>query len=68
MFLLYAHLYWEHFIEPFYHFDLEKQLNSCFSHFILTATGLNMLKSHDLEPMQPLIDYWAADETFTTDS
>ncbi|KAJ9157824.1 Maintenance of ploidy protein mob2 [Pleurostoma richardsiae] len=68
MFRVYAHLYWAHFIEPFYHLNLEKQLNSCFSHFILTATALDMLKRHELEPMQPLIDLWAANGTFPPDS
>lgn len=64
MFRVYAHLYWAHFVEPFYHLNLEKQLNSCFSHFVLTATALDMLKPHELEPMQPLIDLWAANGTF----
>lgn len=68
MFRVYAHLYWAHFIEPFYHLSLEKQLNSCFSHFILTATALDMLKPHELEPMQPLIDLWAANGTFPAES
>lgn len=64
IFRVYAHLYWNHFITPFYHLNLEKQLNSCFSHFILTATTLDMLKPGELEPMQYLIDLWAADGTF----
>ncbi|KAI1093712.1 Mob1/phocein [Rostrohypoxylon terebratum] len=64
MFRVYAHLYWAHFIEPFYHLNLEKQLNSCFSHFVLTACALDMLKPQELEPMQPLIDLWAANGTF----
>jgi hypothetical protein len=68
MFRVYAHLYWAHFVEPFYHLNLEKQLNSCFSHFILTATALDMLKQRELEPMQPLIDLWAADGTFPPES
>jgi len=68
MFRVYAHLYWAHFIDPFYHLGLEKSLNSCFSHFILTATALDMLAPHDLEPMQPLIDLWAANGTFPPDS
>lgn len=68
MFRVYAHLYWCHFIEPFYHLNLEKQLNSCFSHFILTAMALDMLKPHELEPMQPLIDLWAANGTFPPES
>ncbi|KAK2603804.1 Maintenance of ploidy protein mob2 [Conoideocrella luteorostrata] len=64
IFRVYAHLYWNHFVTPFYHLNLEKQLNSCFSHFILTATTLDMLKPEELEPMQYLIDLWAADGTF----
>jgi hypothetical protein len=56
MFRVYSHLYWAHFVEPFYHLNLEKPLNSCFSHFLLTATEIDMLKPHELEPMQPLID------------
>ncbi|KHO00551.1 Mob1/phocein [Metarhizium album ARSEF 1941] len=64
IFRVYAHLYWNHFVDPFYHFSLEKQLNSCFSHFILTATTLDMLRPEELEPMQYLIDLWAADGTF----
>ncbi|RDW75050.1 hypothetical protein BP6252_06192 [Coleophoma cylindrospora] len=68
MFRVYAHLYWAHFIDPFYHLNLDKHLNSCFSHFILTATEIDMLKPHELEPMQPLIDLWAANGTFPPES
>ncbi|KAK5990673.1 Maintenance of ploidy protein mob2 [Cladobotryum mycophilum] len=68
MFRVYAHLYWAHFTEPFYHLNLEKQLNSCFSHFLLTATALDMLGKPELEPMQPLIDLWAANGTFPPES
>ncbi|KAK3335494.1 Mob1/phocein [Cercophora scortea] len=68
MFRVYAHLYWAHFSEPFYHLNLEKQLNSCFSHFVLTATALDLLKPQELEPMQPLIDLWAANGTFPPES
>ena len=63
MFRVYAHLYWSHFDDMF-SLNLEKGMNSCFSHFILTATTLNLLKKSDLEPMQPLIDLWAALGTF----
>ncbi|EGR52704.1 uncharacterized protein TRIREDRAFT_54893 [Trichoderma reesei QM6a] len=68
MFRVYAHLYWAHFVEPYYHLNLEKQLNSCFSHFLLTATALDMLGKQELEPMQPLIDLWAANGTFPPES
>ena len=68
MFRVYAHLYHSHFVEPFYHLNLEKQLNSCFSHFILTATARDLLRPHELKPMQPLIDLWAANGTFPPES
>ena len=68
MFRVYAHLYWAHFVEPFYHLNLEKQLNSCFSHFILTATTLDLLRVDDIEPMKPLVDLWAADGTLPPES
>jgi len=68
MFRVYAHLYWAHFVDPYYHLNLEKAMNSCFSHFILTATGIDMLQAQELEPMQPLIDLWAANGTFPKES
>lgn len=68
MFRVYAHLYWDHFLEPFYHLNLEKQLNSCFSHFILTSTQLDLLRPDDIEPMRPLINLWAADGTLPAES
>ncbi|KAI1153885.1 Mob1/phocein [Nemania diffusa] len=68
MFRVYSHLYWNHFVEPFYHLNLEKQLNSCFSHFVMTATAFDMLKPDHLEPMQLLIDLWAANGTFPPQS
>ncbi|KAI6780633.1 Maintenance of ploidy protein-like protein [Emericellopsis cladophorae] len=68
MFRVYAHLYWDHFLDPFYQLNLEKQLNSCFSHFVLTATTLDLLRPEDLEPMKPLVDMWAADGTLPPDS
>ncbi|KUJ20530.1 Mob1/phocein [Mollisia scopiformis] len=68
MFRVYSHLYWAHFIDPFYHVNLDRQMNSCFSHFVLTATEIDMLKPHELEPMQPLIDLWAANGTLPQES
>ncbi|ROT41842.1 maintenance of ploidy protein MOB2 [Sodiomyces alkalinus F11] len=64
MLRVYAHLYHNHFVEPFYHLNLEKQLNSCFSHFLLTAASLDMLGKEDLEPVQGLLDLWAASGIF----
>lgn len=68
MFRVYAHLYWSHYTDPFYHLSLDKHLNSCFSHFILTALALDLLVPRQMGPMQPLIDLWAANGTFPPDS
>lgn len=65
---VYAHLYWSHFEDPMYHLGLEKSMNSCFSHFVLTATTLDLLGPSDLEPMQALVDLWAANGTFPRES
>ncbi len=67
MFRVYAHLYWSHY-DDLFSLNLEKAMNSCFSHFILTATTLNLLRKTDMEPMQPLIDLWAALGTFPENS
>jgi hypothetical protein len=67
MLRVYSHLYWAHFTD-YYHVNLEKQLNSCFCHFVQTATTLDMLTKQELEPMQPLIDLWAANATFPAES
>lgn len=64
---VYAHLYWNHF-EDVYHLGLERSMNSCFSHFVLTATELNLLERKDLEPMQALVDLWAANGTIPMES
>lgn len=63
MLRVYAHLYWSHF-EDMYALGLEKSMNSCFSHFVLTATTLDLLTADDLSPMQALVDLWAALGTF----
>lgn len=68
MFRVYAHLYWSHFEDPMYHLGLEKSMNSCFSHFILTATTLDLLSPADLEPMQALVGLWAANGTLPKES
>lgn len=68
MLRVYAHLYHSHFVEPFYHLNLEKQLNSCFSHFLVTAASLDMLRKEDLEPVQGLLDLWAASGIFPQES
>jgi hypothetical protein len=53
MLRVYSHLYWAHFTD-YYHLNLEKQLNSCFCHFVQTATTLDMLTKQELEPLPPM--------------
>lgn len=68
MFGVYSHLFWAHFVDPFYHLNLDKHLNSCFSHFVLTAAEIGMLTPQEFQPMQSLIDLWAANGTFPPES
>ena len=58
MFRCYAHLYHAHWENPFYHLAMDKQLNSCFVHFMTVAMLYKLLSEKDMEPMQPLIDIW----------
>lgn len=60
MMRIYAHIYHGHWIEPFWHLDTYKELNTCFIHFVNVGRSLNLLNEKDMEPMQPLIDIWLA--------
>lgn len=68
MFRIYAYLFWNHFIEPFYHLKLESSLNSAFAHFLTTAIEVDMLDSRELEPMQALLDLFVVNGTIRTGS
>lgn len=70
---VYTHLYWTHFVTPFYELSLDKALNSCFCHFVLSTTApirsgiegtvyppLLWPNDPDLAPLLPLLDLWAA--------
>ncbi|KAI9790524.1 MAG: hypothetical protein M1816_005031 [Peltula sp. TS41687] len=67
MLRVYAHIYWNHFEVPFYHLDMEAWLNSCFIHFIIVGTELELLTNRDLEPMQALLEKWISLDKFPTD-
>ncbi|KAI9828608.1 MAG: hypothetical protein M1826_005990 [Phylliscum demangeonii] len=67
MLRVFAHLYWAHFEWPFYHYDLEASLNSCFMLFVLVGTELDLLTVRDLEPMQSLLDRWIALDRFPSE-
>lgn len=58
MFRCYAHLYYGHWLEPFYHLGAYKELNTCFMHFVNVGKLYDLLHPRDLKPMQPLIDIW----------
>lgn len=68
MFRCYAHLYHAHWENPFYHLGMDKQLNSCFVHFMTVAMLYKLLSEKDLEPMQPLIDIWLASGAIPPDA
>lgn len=60
MFRCYAHLYHNHWVEPFWHLGTTKELNTCFLHFVNVGQLFDLLDERDLVPMQPLIDIWQA--------
>lgn len=56
----YAHIYHGHWLEPFWHLNAYKELNTCFIHFINVGKLFVLLGDKEIEPMQPLIDVWLA--------
>lgn len=60
MFRCYAHLYHNHWDNPFWHINRHLELNSCFVHFITVAMYYDLLPKKDMEPLQPLIDIFIA--------
>jgi len=60
MFRCYAHLYHNHWDNPFWHINRHLELNSCFVHFITVAMYYDLLPKKDMEPLQGLIDIFIA--------
>lgn len=60
MFRCYAHLYHNHWDNPFWHINRHLELNSCFVHFITVALYYDLLPKKDMEPLQGLIDIFIA--------
>ncbi|KAF2706876.1 Mob1/phocein [Pleomassaria siparia CBS 279.74] len=56
----YAHIYHGHWLEPFWHVNAYKELNTCFIHFVNVGKLFGLLGDKEIEPMQPLIDVWLA--------
>ena len=66
MFRIYAHLYHDHWVDPFWHLSTGTNsqgwtdLNSCFVHFCTVAKLYGLISEKEAEPMQPLMDIWIA--------
>lgn len=58
MFRSYAHLYHGHWLEPFYHLGIYRELNTSFVHFINVGKLHDLLEDNDIKPMKPLVDIW----------
>lgn len=56
----YAHIYHGHWLEPFWHINAYKELNTCFIHFVNVGKLFGLLGDKETEPMQALIDIWTA--------
>lgn len=62
MFRCYAHLYHNHYENPFWHLGRHLELNSCFVHFMTVAMYYDLLPKKDTEPLQGLVDIFVAKE------
>ncbi|KAF2428877.1 protein kinase-like protein activator [Tothia fuscella] len=56
----YAHIYHGHWLDPFWHINAYKELNTCFIHFVNVGKLFALIGDKEMEPMQPLIDLWMA--------
>jgi hypothetical protein len=56
----YAHIYHGHWLDPFWHINAYKELNTCFIHFVNVGKLFSLIGDKEMEPMQPLIDLWMA--------
>ena len=56
----YAHLYHGHWLDPFWHLNAYKELNTCFIHFVSVGKLFGLLAEKEMEPMMPLIELWTA--------
>ena len=56
----YAHLYHGHWLDPFWHLNAYKELNTCFIHFVNVGKLFGLLAEKEMEPMMPLIELWTA--------
>jgi hypothetical protein len=45
MFRVYAHMYWSHFVDPYYHLNLDKAVNAGFMYFLTFANVRSLVFS-----------------------
>lgn len=62
MFRCYAHLYHNHWDNPFWHINRHLELNSCFVHFMTVSMYYDLLPRKDMEPLQGLVDIFVQQE------
>jgi len=60
MFRVYGHIYWSHFVDPYYHLNLDRAVNAGFMYFLTFANEFDLLNAAEVEPMQKLIDIWTS--------
>lgn len=60
MFRCYAHLYHNHWDNPFWHINRHLELNSCFVHFMTVTMYYDLLPKKDIEPLQGLVDIFVS--------
>lgn len=60
MFRCYAHLYHNHYENPFWNLSRHLELNSCFVHFMTVSMYYDLLSKKDVEPLQQLVDIFIA--------
>jgi hypothetical protein len=56
----YAHIYHGHWVNPFWHLDAYKVLNTCFISYANVGIAHSLITEKDMLPMRPLIDLWRA--------
>ena len=64
----YAHIYHGHWLDPFWHTNAYKELNTCFLHFVNVGKTFGLLAEKEIEPMVPLIEIWTSKGLLPTNS
>ena len=54
----YCHIFYAHWVDPFWHLNATKELNTCFIHFVNVGKLFGILDDKDMEPLRPLVEIW----------